>query len=129
MEKQNRTETDSRIKKGNFGELLVAHQLEKRGYKIIRQNYRQKFGEVDLIAQNKNIISFIEVKFRQKEYFNLSEVITSSKQKKIILAAKNFIAKSGFVDKVYRFDVALITNENEVYKIRYIRNAFTESRF
>ena len=50
------------IQKGKEGELLVTQHLQKQGYKIIAQNYRKPFGEVDVIAQKDDTIAFVEVK-------------------------------------------------------------------
>ncbi|OGB83809.1 YraN family protein [candidate division TM6 bacterium RIFCSPHIGHO2_12_FULL_32_22] len=112
---------------GNFGEKLVSEYLVKNGFKVLHRNYRQRYGEIDLIAEKNEVVAFVEVKFRQNEYFSLSDVITRSKQKKIILAAKRFISMSDFVDKVFRFDVALILKEGDNFRINYIENAFVES--
>lgn len=118
------------FKSKNFGlkgETLVADWLRKKGFKIEERNYRKKFGEIDLIASKKNIIAFVEVKSRNKCYFNLSEVINITKQKKIISAAKEYIATHDLIDKVCRFDVAFVQNKNENLEIEYIENAFVES--
>lgn len=120
-------EIDSRISDGNFGENLVEEFLLNKGYKILSRNYKKRFGEIDLIAQYKNYIIFVEVKLRKTEYFYLSEVITPSKQRKIILTAKYFIKENKFVDKIYRFDVALVLKEGDNFKINYIENAFVEN--
>ena len=111
---------------GNDGELLIAQQLKSEGYTIIAHNYRTRTGEVDLIAQYGDTIAFIEVKTRSNQYGDLSEVITISKQKKICMAARQYIAEHNINDKVCRFDVALIEyiNHQPQPKIQYISNAF-----
>src|SRR3990167_10920348 len=127
MEKHSEIDFSSNQVSGSFGEDLVSEFLTKHGFKVLHRNYRQRYGEIDLIAEKDEVVAFVEVKFRQNEYFNLSDVITYSKQKKIILAAKHFIAMNNFVDKVFRFDVALILKEGDDFKINYIENAFIES--
>lgn len=47
---------------GDIGEELTARFLEKKGYKIVERNYLKKWGEIDLVAQNKDGLHFIEVK-------------------------------------------------------------------
>jgi len=114
-----------RIAKGKEGELLVAHHLQKEGYKIISKNYRKRFGEVDLIAQNKDTIAFVEVKWRHNPLIDSAELIRPSKQKKIIAIAKEFLSKHTHEDFVCRFDVALVEENNKTINLQYISKAFT----
>lgn len=63
MGKQQNKET------GNRGETLAAEYLAKKGYKIVERNYRSKWGEVDIIAKDKNIVVFVEVKTKTTDQF------------------------------------------------------------
>lgn len=114
-----------RIEKGKEGELFVAQHLQKEGYKVIAQNYRKRFGEVDLVVQKNDVIAFVEVKWRHNPLVDPAELISSSKQKKIIAIAKEFLSKHTDSDSVYRFDVALIEQNNNSINLQYIPNAFT----
>lgn len=109
---------------GVEGETRIAQHLEKNGFSILKRNFTVRAGEVDIIACKDELLVFVEVKTRSHIYFNTSEVITRSKQKKIVLAAKTFLTRQNFNDKVYRFDVALVDNNSA--KITYITNAFYE---
>lgn len=113
-----------RIEKGKEGELLVAQYLQKNGYRIIAQNYRKRFGEVDIIAQKKDTLAFVEVKWRHDPLIDPAELISPSKQKKIISIAKHFLSQHNNVEIVCRFDAALIENNNNSIELRYIENAF-----
>lgn len=113
---------------GNQGELAVVKKLRHDGFIILHQNYQIRQGEIDIIAQKDDLIVFVEVKTRKHQYFSLSQVITPSKQRKIISTAKWFIAQNKIVDKVLRFDVALVT-EGKIYTIEYIQNAFQGAYF
>lgn len=117
---------NSRASLGSAGETFVALTLQSKGYKILDCNYRRRFGEVDIIAQIADTIIFVEVKCRVKKYFNLSEVVNRTKQRKIILAAKSYIVQKKVYDKVLRFDVALVEKNGTKYNLNYIENAFTE---
>jgi len=112
---------------GSQAEDFVADWLCKNGFKILQRNYRKFFGEIDLIASKKNLIVFVEVKARKSEYFNLSELITYSKQKKIINTARHYIAKHRITDSILRFDVALVLCLENKLELNYIENAFTQS--
>jgi len=115
--------------KGFLGEQQVVNWLQKAGYTILAQNYTCKFGEIDIIAQKQNVISFIEVKTRFITYFDLSELITLGKQRKIIATAKRYIALYGKPDQIYQFDVALVEKTPDGLIVTYLENAFYGSEF
>mgnify|MGYP002133062344 CR=1 FL=1 len=111
---------------GSLGEQLARDWLLAHGYIIRACNMRTRQGEVDIIAQKQNIIAFVEVKMRTTVYFELSSVITRQKQKRIIAAARWYIAQEQFPlnTYIYRFDVALIEPINNTYQVQYISDAF-----
>lgn len=109
---------------GAEGEEFVAHYLQKQGFKIVARNYTKRYGEIDLIAQQGEILAFVEVKTRAREYENITGIITRSKQKKMIMVAKAYMAQHNVIDKYCRFDVAFIQTINGVQEISYIPNAF-----
>ena len=108
---------------GAEGEQAVTEWLKKEGFAIRCINYQTRFGEVDIIAQKKELWVFVEVKTRTTITFALSEVITPSKQKKIIKTAYAYIHAHNIVNSVFRFDVALVELNKS---ITYIPNAFSE---
>jgi putative endonuclease len=101
--------------------------LQTQGYTVQARNYSWRGGEIDIIAQKDNSVMFIEVKMRQHHYFSLSEIITSSKQRKIIATARKYIHENAsWHETIYRFDVALLELLNDgTYTTTYIPNAFT----
>jgi putative endonuclease len=113
-----------KIEKGKEGELLVAQHLQKHGYTILTQNYRKRFGEVDIVAQKKDTVAFVEVKWRHNPLVDPAELIGFSKQKKIISIAKHFLAQHNEEEIICRFDVALIEDNNNSITLQYIENAF-----
>ena len=114
-----------KIQKGKEGELLVAQHLQKNGYTIVTQNYRKRFGEVDVIAQKDDTIAFVEVKWRHDPLIDPAELISFPKQKKIISIAKHFLSQHNNEEIVCRFDVALIEENHNSINLQYIENAFT----
>lgn len=112
---------------GEKGEQAVVAWLKKQKYSILAQNYRTKWGEIDVIATKGDVVAFIEVKTRKTKYFPLSLVVTPSKQLKLIKTAKIFASQHQIFNKVLRFDIATITinnSTNNSYEIDYIPNAF-----
>lgn len=114
---------------GKEAEQKVADLLIQQGFKIVEHNYRKRHGEIDLIATKASLMVFVEVKMRQHQYFDLSDVITLSKQRKIISVAKEYIARKGTENQSYRFDVALLQGTPQGLDVQYIPNAFTEGDF
>jgi len=113
--------------RGIQGEDLIATELEQQGMHIVKRNYRKQFGEIDLIAQCNDLLIFVEVKLRYSARIDLAELINSTKQQRIIMTAKAFCAQYDQLEKICRFDVALIDYSTGVPDITYIPNAFTES--
>lgn len=110
---------------GQEGEEIIVSYLKKLGFTIICQNYKSRLGEIDIIARNQDVLAFVEVKFRKDSKVNLSDLISYSKQQKIIKTALTYISKNNFSHTVYRFDVALLNLVQNKIELNYIQNAFT----
>ncbi|HEX2977538.1 MAG TPA: YraN family protein [Candidatus Babeliales bacterium] len=118
------SEQNSRKIVGHLGEHAVAQHLLSNNYTIVARNFRKKGGEIDIIAQKKDLIVFVEVKTRTSNYFALSEIIVPSKQRKIIVTARSYILENKLRDYILRFDLALVHQVGKIFKIEYIENAF-----
>ncbi len=107
---------------GGCYERLAAGYLEKRGLTILEYNFRCKTGEIDLIAQDKNYIVFVEVKYRRdREQGWGAEAVGVRKQKKIMKTAQVYLLKKfRTVELPCRFDVVSIDGE----EISWYKNAF-----
>lgn len=53
------------VQTGNLAENAVAAELRKRGYKIVEQNWKTKFAEIDIVAEKDKVLYFVEVKYRK----------------------------------------------------------------
>lgn len=112
---------------GQQGERVAVDYLLSQGYKILERNYHSRFGEIDIIAEDKNILAFIEVKYYQENSLrNLYEAVDQDKQKKIIKTAEKYLFEKKIVDKFTRFDVVLIefSRNDQINKIDLIQDAF-----
>ncbi|MBN2397274.1 MAG: YraN family protein [Deltaproteobacteria bacterium] len=111
--------------KGAQGETLAAACLQKEGYRIIERNYRCRYGEVDIIAMDKQDVVFIEVKGRGSDTFGApEEAIGPAKQKKISKVALHYLHERGLGDRNARFDVVAIRFAPRGNRVQLIRNAF-----
>ena len=115
---------------GAKGEEIALRYLKSRGYRILERNYRIKFGEIDIIAEQGDNLVFIEVKTRSDNHFGSPfESVTKQKQKQLSKVALEYISKQGWHNRPARFDVVgieLQEGENTFQKaaIELLQNAF-----
>lgn len=90
---------------GAWGEALAAEYLRKKRYKIVASGYRCRFGEIDLIVQNRNFLVFVEVKLRKTANFARAlEYVDKKKQDKIRKTASLYLSEN-LTNLQPRFDV------------------------
>lgn len=106
---------------GGAGEEKAKEFLIKQGYRIVMTNYKNVIGEIDIIAYEKDILVFVEVKYRKDDYFGLPrEAVNYQKQLKIRKVATGYINRYKLHDKPCRFDVVEILGN----EITIIKNCF-----
>ena len=90
---------------GTWGETLAAEYMQKKRYRLVGCNYRCRFGEIDLICQNRKYLVFVEVKLRKTADFGAArEFVGSEKQAKVLAAASLWLQQNP-TDLQPRFDV------------------------
>ena len=118
-------ENDNRQKTGVRGESLAVKALKRNGYKILEQNYRSKLGEIDIIAKERDVLAFVEVKARRTDQFgNPKLAVTPQKQRKISMVALEYLKQTEQMDVKARFDVVAIRLLRDHQEIEIIKNAF-----
>jgi putative endonuclease len=105
--------------------------LQKKGFRLLEQNYSCYSGEIDLIMQDQEDIVFIEVRQRQHiHYGNALESINRKKMNKLLKTATHFLqAKKWLYKKNSRFDVIAIHPVAGKMQIEWIKNAFTIDKY
>lgn len=115
-------------KKGTRAELLVKNHLLNNGFEILALNYRKRFGEIDVIALKRELLIFIEVKYRSKNFLYHADLVLKAKQKRITKTALDYIATNNIQNKILRFDIVLVENiDDKNPKLTYYENAFSAS--
>lgn len=110
---------------GKKSESLAVKHLKRKGYKILAQNYRTKMGEVDIIARDKDVIVFVEVKARRSDRFGDPKwAVTYKKQRKISMVALQYLKEAGKSNTRARFDVVSIDSRGDKTHIELVKNAF-----
>ena len=111
---------------GHRAETAARKHLEKTGLKTLEQNYRGRFGEIDLIMRDGPVVAFVEVRFRSNNHIlDAAETIDMRKCDRIIKTAMQYMQTLKKPDShCYRFDVITLTGSLENPTINWIRNAF-----
>jgi putative endonuclease len=96
---------------GQQAEQFVADYLEAHHWQILSRRYRSRWGELDLVARQGDILSFVEVKARRAQNWDCNGLlsITPSKQRKLWLTATAFLKAWPHLEQCNcRFDVVLV---------------------
>jgi len=110
---------------GKESEFLATRHLKKNGYKILEQNYRNKLGEIDIIAKEKGTLVFVEVKATRTHLFGSPKwAVTPKKQHKISMVALYYLKATKQTHVKARFDVVALSSAKEDFQIEIIKNAF-----
>jgi putative endonuclease len=111
---------NSTTDRGREGERLASQYLSGQGYCILEKNWRSRRGEVDLIAQKKGRLFFVEVKFRRSQGFGRAlESISSAKQRKMVSAALDYLQRSGMRDQDLRLAALLIERDEMGFRVEF----------
>lgn len=107
---------------GDEYEKRAVEFLEGRGYRILERNYRNRYGEIDIIAKDGEYLVFVEVKYRRTAVEGLPvEAVDPRKQHKITRVAMYYCGQKGISEYTpMRFDVVSILGED----ITLYQNAF-----
>ncbi|MDA1231399.1 MAG: YraN family protein [Planctomycetota bacterium] len=112
---------------GDRGERAAVRFLKQLGYRIIAKQYRNNYGEVDIIAQDGNVMVFVEVKTRTSTNDGQPfEAVDLRKQEKITRVALAWLKQYGRLEQPARFDVVSILwpDDKGEPQIQHFRNAF-----
>ena len=117
---------------GRYGEEIACEYLKNQKFKILEQNFYASHNEIDIIAENKQYIIFVEVKTRSCysttnfSFGTPASAVTYSKQKRTLLAAQIYLNehKTNKTPRLDVIEVYLDKNDNSIIKINHIEDAF-----
>lgn len=125
----NQHEAGARQGLGRTGERLAAQELSHQGYRILEQNFRCSYGEIDLVAEDEHDLIFVEVKTRRGKAFGLpEEAVTRRKQQKIVQVASFYLDLHACSDRPWRIDVVAVqlSKGGKPEEIRVYQHAVAE---
>jgi putative endonuclease len=112
---------------GESGEDLACEHLRRGGLRILARNYRCRAGEIDVVAEERGTVVFVEVKERRGEsHGSAVEAVTAAKRRKVVRAARAYATTHGLSDSPLRFDVVAIDWGPEGPRVRHDAGAFGE---
>ncbi len=107
--------------KGKQGEEIAVQYLMNNGYRIVEKNYKNNFGEIDVVACEGDTVVFVEVKARNtSNYGHPSAAVDLRKQQRLCKIAAAYLVRKRLTNHPIRFDVVSICGE----KIEVIKDAF-----
>ena len=115
---------------GCWGEKEAVRYLKRLGLRILEENFASPLGEIDVIARDRDVLVFVEVKTRaEADFGGPLPAVNTRKRRKIVLVAKGYLARHRAGEIPSRFDVVGVTRKpgSPEPQIEYIRNAFTAS--
>lgn len=118
---------DDKSEVGRLGEEIAAGFLKKRGLKIIDRNWKAKrWGELDIVGQDKEVLVFVEVKtFRLPSLLKPFEKVDYYKIQSLLRSAKNYLLSKKIGNKPLRLDVVSVILE-PVPQVEYFQNIYQE---
>lgn len=115
------------VEMGRVAENAAVKFLRRKGYKILHRNLRLSGGEIDIVAEHRDVLVFVEVKARSSDEFGApSEAVNERKQKKLTILALQYFAAYENAWRNCRFDVVEVymRRDGKVERINLITDAF-----
>ena len=115
---------------GHHGEECACHELARRGYAILERRHRTRHGEIDIIATDRGVLVFVEVKTRRTTtYGPPAAAVTWRKQQRLLRLALRYMAARRLTDVPCRFDVVCVTFPRgpEEPRVEVLKGAFDQS--
>ena len=110
---------------GDLGEKAAEDLLAAGGYRIVARKHRCPRGEVDLVAERGELLVFVEVRTRATSLFGgPEETVGASKQKRVVHAARDFLARWRGPPRDARFDVVAVVDSPAGARLQHFPGAF-----
>ena len=116
---------DRRARGARYEDLALAH-LECAGLALIARNYHCRYGEIDLVMRERDVVVFVEVRYRSASRFGDGvDSVSAAKCAKLVRAAGAFLGEHPrLAGATCRFDVLAIGDGTDAPSVDWRRNAF-----
>ncbi len=111
---------------GAEAEAVAAALLERGGIRILERNYRCRYGEIDIIGLERQLLIFVEVRYRRRQHrLAAVETVDRHKCRRLLTTGQYYLNRhKKHQTRQYRFDVLTITGELSSPAFEWIKNAF-----
>ena len=121
----------NKAKIGTLGEQIAAKFLEGKGFLVIGRNYRQKWGEIDIIAEDQDVIRFVEVKTMERmegESFLPEENVHKEKLKRLFRTIHTYLDDKREGEREWQLDVVsvVVDFDKKTASVRFTENVLPE---
>jgi putative endonuclease len=114
-----------RQKFGRASEEAAALFIQNNGLRILVQNYRCRYGELDIVAHDGECLVFIEVRSSRGNHFvNPKESVGPKKRRTLSKVALNYLKEKGLIESRSRFDVVTVIGQGDKARFEWLKNAF-----
>ncbi|HEY6953398.1 MAG TPA: YraN family protein [Bacteroidota bacterium] len=111
--------------KGDIGEQMATQFLEHEGCRILQRNYRYDRGEIDIVAEDRTELVFVEVKSRHtRTHGSPEEAVTPEKEQYLKRTAEGYLLEHGMEGRLCRFDLVAIDWHGEQADVRHFKSIF-----
>ena len=113
---------------GRRGEEIAAEHLRGKGYRVLERNVRTRYGEIDIIASDRDCIVFVEVRTVQSAAVSPEESVGPRKQRQIAALATRYLQRIGRLEDDWRADVVAVEvdHDGRPRRVEHIVNAIEE---
>ncbi|HET9768471.1 MAG TPA: YraN family protein [Thermoanaerobaculia bacterium] len=113
------------VGRGRVAEDAAAAWLERQDYRIVERNHRNAAGEIDIIAEDGDVLCFVEVKARTETLFGPAlAAVGPRKRRRVARAAALYLALRGGTQPACRFDVLAMEAEEGSWHFTLVKDAF-----
>ena len=110
---------------GDEAESAAVRHLESQGYRVLDRNYLCRQGELDIVAEQGELLCFVEVRMRSTAAWgDPSHTVSGAKQRRVVKAALRYLFERRVHDRAIRFDVISVLGRGPKAKVEHIPNAF-----
>jgi len=118
------------MNKGSRYEQAAASFLRRQGFRIIHRNYRTRWGEIDIIAEKKGTVHFIEVKGRTKNaWFSPEEAVRRTQLRRIYRCAQAYCAEHGLEDTAMCMSLVGVRDAADGLQSQLLENIYEPEEF
>lgn len=112
------------LETGRRGEDVAAEWLERRGFRVLARNWRNRHKEVDLVVESERAVHIVEVKTLTPPLLAApADRVDAAKRSRLIAAARRFIVEN-HIDREIQFDIVSVVFDGDETRVEYIPEAF-----